>query len=277
MSWPGAVLYKSSDGSTYDPAATLPTAAIIGAAMTALGDCLRWPTWDDVNTVTIKTRNSQILTSAASDLEVLNGANLAYLQGEVLQFVTATDLGNSEYQLSRLLRGRFGTEAKVSTHVVGDQFVLLTRASVIRLPINTVEINAERYYRGVTRGLSLSMAPTQPVTCTGASLTPYAVCSIAGTRDGSNNLTLTWLRRTRIGGAWLDYVDVPLSENTEAYEIDVMDGADVVRTLTATAETVGYTAAEQTTDFGSPQASLTVKLYQLSGVVGRGYAATATV
>ncbi|MET0155564.1 MAG: hypothetical protein ABW189_05615 [Rickettsiales bacterium] len=75
---------------------------------------------------------------------------------------------------------------------------------------------------------------------------------LAGERDGSGNLTITWIRRTRIGGEWADGADAPLSEETEAYEIDIMDGAD------------------QTADFGSPQASVDVVVYQLSALVGRG-------
>jgi hypothetical protein len=64
---------------------------------------------------------------------------------------------------------------------------------------------------------------------------------------------------------------------TESYEIDVMNGSTVVRTLTATTNSKQYTAAQQTTDFGSPQASITLNLYQISARVGRGYARSATL
>jgi hypothetical protein len=38
-----------------------------------------------------------------------------------------------------------------------------------------------------------------------------------------------------------------------------------------TTTTTIYTAAQQVTDFGSPQSSVLVNVYQLSAVLGRGY------
>jgi hypothetical protein len=110
-----------------------------------------------------------------------------------------------------------------------------------------------------------------------ASLKPLAPVHIAGSRDGSDNLTITWIRRTREHQEWRDLVDVPLGETTEAYEIDILNGSTVVRTLTASAQTVAYSAAQQTTDFGSPQASVTVNVYQMSETVGRGFPGSAVV
>src|SRR5262249_12391447 len=107
-------------------------------------------------------------------------------------------------------------------------------------------------------------------TDTGRSLKPYAPAHVAGERDGSGNLTITWQRRTRLDGSWRDHVDVPLGEESEAYQVDVMDGADVVRTIAATSPTAAYSAADQTADFGSPQASVTVRVFQMSASVGRG-------
>jgi hypothetical protein len=63
---------------------------------------------------------------------------------------------------------------------------------------------------------------------------------------------------------------VPLAEETESYEIDVFDGADLVRTLSATSPSVTYTLADQTTDFGGQQWSVTIAVYQLSSIFGRG-------
>ena len=74
----------------------------------------------------------------------------------------------------------------------------------------------------------------------------------------------------RIGGDSWDSVEVPLGEDAERYEIDILDGSDVVRTLSATSPTAVYTAAQQTDDFGSPQSSVSVRITQLSTTAGRG-------
>jgi outer membrane lipoprotein SlyB len=75
----------------------------------------------------------------------------------------------------------------------------------------------------------------------------------------------------------VDYKDADLSELSEAYEVDILSGSTVVRTLSTSTPTVSYSAANQTIDFGSIQSSVNVKIYQLSSYVGRGYAATATI
>ncbi len=70
---------------------------------------------------------------------------------------------------------------------------------------------------------------------------------------------------------------MPLNEESERYELDILNGPSVVRTIAATSPTVAYTAAEQTADFGSPQAAVAVKVYQISAAVGRGRPVTATL
>jgi hypothetical protein len=71
-------------------------------------------------------------------------------------------------------------------------------------------------------------------------------------------------------------VDVSLGETDETYDIDVLNGSIVVRTINATTNAATYSAAQQTTDFGSPQSSVTVKVYQRSALVGRGFPCIAT-
>jgi len=65
--------------------------------------------------------------------------------------------------------------------------------------------------------------------------------------------------------------------HSERYEADILDGADVVRTLPATSPTATYTAADQTADFGSPQPAVSVRVYQLSTTAGRGTGRSATL
>ncbi len=52
----------------------------------------------------------------------------------------------------------------------------------------------------------------------------------------------------------------------------------MVRTLTGiTSPSAIYTAADQAADFGAAQSAVHVVVYQLSGVVGRGFPGKATV
>ena len=206
----------------------------------------------------------------ADELAVLNGANAALLGDEIIQFTTANLLTDGQYQLSGLLRGRMGTEWAMADHLAGERFVLLD-SRLNRLEMPTSLIGLSRDYKAVSVGQTLGQTEAESFAYQGIALRPYAPVHISGARDASGNLTLAWVRRTRLDGQWGDGVDIPRNEEAEAYEVDILDGAEVVRTLSVTTPSASYSVAEQTTDFGSPQSSLSVQVYQLSAVVGRGF------
>ncbi len=109
-------------------------------------------------------------------------------------------------------------------------------------------------------------------------LKPYSPVMVAASRNGGGDIALTWVRRSRIPSAWSDGVDVPLGETAERYDVEIISGGTVVRTITGlTTAAATYLAAEQVTDFGGTQASLTVRIYQVSPEVGRGAPRVATI
>ena len=86
--------------------------------------------------------------------------------------------------------------------------------------------------------------------------------------------TIRWTRRSRALAAdsW-DAVEVPLAEESEAYEVEILDGATVRRTLERHGASVTYTAAQQIADWGAllgPGDTLDLRIFQLSALVGRG-------
>jgi|SRR5262245_45378596 len=212
-------------------------------------------------------------TSAADEVEVLNGANVILIGNEILQFRDVADLGDGHYRLSHLLRGRLGTEWAMARHLANERVVLLTESTLRRVVESTGDLDQLRFYRAVSGGQVLQQAVARGMVDSGVSLTPYAPYKVEGTRDMSDNLTITWIRRTRISGEWRDGVDAALGETEEAYEVDIIDPSDasVVRTIETTTQTAEYSATDQTTDFGAPQDIITVVVYQMSSVVGRGY------
>jgi hypothetical protein len=117
---------------------------------------------------------------------------------------------------------------------------------------------------------------SRTVTPSAAALWPLSPVHLRAARDGSG-VTFSWIRRTRIDGDSWDVQEVPLGEQSEAYEIDIFNGSSIVRTLSASTPAVLYSAADELTDFGAPQTTLTIAVYQLSTSVGRGIAAQATL
>ena len=276
--WRGEQLFVSTDeGQTWagvENGLSL-SAAAMGACDTALGDCTRVGVIDLANTVTV-TLTQGTLASCTRD-QLFNGANVCAIGDEIVQFLTATLIGTSQYRLSDLLRARKGTDDKTAGHAIGDRFVLLSSGTTRRIRGASADINVERRYKPVSLGDTLQATEYTDFTNTCRGLKPLSVWHLGGGRNAALDVLLQWKRRTRLDATLRDSVNAPLGESAESYEIDIMNGSAVVRTLTSSTNSVTYTAAQQTTDFGSTQASLTVKVYQISATVGRGIAATATV
>lgn len=273
--WRGSVIYRSDDGgNSYANISVIGQAATLGTAITELASGFV-NVFDEMNNVDILLTQGEL--ESVSELAVLNGVNIAKIGDEIIQFKNAALIGENKYRLSGLLRGRLGTENEISGHEIGDEFILLNGA-IAKQNMPQGLIGLGRKYKAVSIGSTLGQTDSEDFIYNANALKPYSPVHISGGRDGSGNLTISWVRRTRVGGDWRDYVDVPLNEETESYQVEIMDGADVVRTIAglSTPEAT-YSAANQTTDFGSPQSSVEVKIYQMSAIVGRGNAAIAVV
>jgi len=274
--WRGAELWRSSDGgTTYERTETsFLLAAPVGAALTVLPNFSGGNVIDEHSTVEVYVFGDE-LNSTTNDL-LLAGANAAYLGGELIQFRTATLIAAGKYRLSGLLRGRKGTEQFMGTHAIGDLFVVLGADSARRVAVTSALIGVARLYKGVTFGQTLAETPAQEFSLAGVGLKPLSPVRFGGGRDASGNLTITWVRRSRVSAEWRDYVDTPLGETAESYEVDIYDAAFTEppkRTITGlTSPTTTYSAANQTTDFGSPQATVYARIYQVSAAIGRGFA-----
>ncbi len=273
--WIAATLYRSiDDGDTWSSIIGITSEAVIGRATGTLPDGIS-TIIDYENEVTIELVRGEL--SSSTESAVLNGANACLLGGELLHFITATLNGDGTYTLSGLLRGRKGTEWAMSEHAADETFVLLDSTTLVNVPQDADSIGTEYDYKPVSAGRSLATTESRAFTNNAVRLKPLSPVHIQGVRDGSNNLSITWVRRGRLAAEWRDYVDVPLGEDSESYEVDIMDGASVLRTISSSSKSASYTAAQQTTDGLTPGDPVEVNIYQLSATVGRGYAGNATI
>jgi hypothetical protein len=188
-------------------------------------------------------------------------------------------IGPGRYRLSRLLRGRLGTEHRIATHASGSRFVLLDPGRLERPTFSASSIGQSITWRfaPLPQGPTGDQSGQISFANGGEGLKPWSPAHVRGARNGANDLAISWVRRTRYGGWWRDLTDVPLNEESERYEVDVMNGSTALRTLPASAPAAIYTAAQQVADFGSVQASVTVRVVQLSTAIGRGTPAVATI
>jgi hypothetical protein len=94
---------------------------------------------------------------------------------------------------------------------------------------------------------------------------------------GSGDVTVTWIRQTRIGGDAWEPSDVPLGEESEAYQVEILDGDAVIRRTITTSPVLVYSAAEQASDFGDSPALLGLRICQVSATLGPGLPAVRIV
>lgn len=276
--WTGAYLYSSSDGVNWTLENVLNTESVCGVASNTLGAGTT-DAWDRLNTVDVVVDGGRTLSSATEDL-VMNGeANVCMIGTEILAYTTATLLSAGTYRLSNLLRGLRNTEAEVGTHAAGDVFTSLSDAGVGFKEITLGQRGVSRTYKVCAPGVNpqLGGSTTQVYAPTAKTVQPFSPAYIAGTRDGSNNLTVTWKVRSRSLLRSLTESAFPLYETSMRFEVDIMSGSTVLRTISTTSETCTYSAANQTTDGITPGNPVTLRVYQLSDTIGRGNVASATV
>jgi hypothetical protein len=259
--WPGATLYRSTDGVSYAAVGAVTRSATVGT-VTALADYTGW-TWDEDSSITVTLANTEhTLTSSTHAVmeadETVNAAAIgADGRWELLRFRVATFVEAGVYTLSGFLRGQRGTEHNNSLHEAADIFVLLANNGIVRVAHDASSIGATRYYKAVTAGALVSAADEETQIDTGVALMPYAPVDLIDTGG-----TYEWHRRSRLSAPPI-YADPPLGETTESYDVELLDSGDVVLEED-TVSTPSWTPAG---------AGDKVRVYQKSEIVGRGYVA----
>jgi hypothetical protein len=277
--WAGCTIRISSDGGTvYSPVAIIKKQSILGTVTNALGNFFGGEAVDELNYINANLRRG---TLESTDYDGLLSGLYAVLVGdEIIFYRDATLELDGTVTLRGLLRGRRGSEYAMSTHVAGERFVFLDPATLSRITHASSYLGVQRYYKAVTDDASIASTPVKLFTNEGVNLMPYAVVHIGGGRDASGNIIINWVRRARKSAEWRSGVDVPLGEVTEAYVVEIYDGSsygEVLRTVETSVQTITYTAAQQTSDFGSLQSTVYIRVYQLNSIIGRGHAASGSV
>lgn len=281
--WAGAGIFSSLDNVDYVRIAVVTETGGFGTCTTILDDWDGPPVFDERIGVMVNTGTATLSSLPRTTLLENKYANLCAIgvngRWELCQFRNASLLSASPniYWLTGLVRGAFGTEWAMKNHVAGEKFVLLSEFGVRRFNVLPSQLGIEQFYKGVTLGRRLSTADPVSFTLTGVGLKPYSPGDLRAAYDTSTgDITLTPYRRTRLAARTISTLgqSIPLGEETESYKVEFYSD-DTYTTLVATRTWEGptyvYTAAQQTEDFGAPQTSLFIRLYQLSAVVGAGY------
>ena len=190
------------------------------------------------------------------------------------------------YRLTRLLRGQRGTESAMGNPTSAGARVVVLDDSLASLPIAEADLGLPWNWRvgPASRSVSDETYVAASFTPVGVGLRPFSVAHVEQPwrrPRTPGDLTIRWTRRSRAHSAdsW-GAVEVPLIEEVEVYEVEILDGATIKRTLTTTTTSAIYTAAQQTADWAgllAPGDTLDIRIYQLSALIGRGAAKTVTL
>lgn len=242
-SWPGAKLFKSADLSTYGDTGLgwLNGGSRVGFAATSLASFGGGNVFDDVHSVEVQLLDGAL--SSTTEQNVLAGNNWAVLGSEVIGFQTATLIGTNKYRLQKILRARRSTEWAMGLHFAGEGFAVLDTASIISVDQTSADLGITRGYKAVTFGASLDAAVPKTIAMTSARIKPASPSQLGGGRNTAGDVIIKWNRRARLNFAWVDGMDVPLEEPTEAYEIETYAGSTVSITAVTRAADAVFTTS----------------------------------
>ena len=272
--WPGRIaLWSSPTEAGYRLNKVLERPALIGVTQTPLSaaDPGRW---DRGPALRIRLGRGNL--SSAEEIALFAGANaLAIGDGssaawEVLQFREAVLVAPSTYDIFLRLRGQLGTDGIMpSVWPVGSVVVVLDEA-LLQIDMPQSARGLERHYLigDAARGYDGPGVLARKEAFAGIGLRPYPVCHLRKRGDLGSDVTLSWIRRTRVDGDSWTSLEVPLGEEAESYRVQVRVGLTLIREVVVSQTGWTYSAAMQAADGGGTGASIHVA--QVSASFGAG-------
>ncbi|GLS79511.1 hypothetical protein GCM10007893_02850 [Paracoccus marinus] len=280
--WPGRIaVFRSPEASGFELLTTFRTRARMGELV---ADLHSGPTsrFDYGNSVYLDLLSGTL--ESITDLRLFAGENaLAVAQPgggwEILQFGTAELIAPGRYRLSRLLRGQRGTDADMAAMVPAGARVVVLDAALAPLPVSQADLGMPWNWRvgPSSRPVSDDSYLAATFTPLGMGLRPFSPVHVAQPwrrARSTGDLTISWVRRDRslAADSW-NAAEIPMSEASEYWRVEILDGATIKRSLTAATARTVYTAAQQSADWGAPLgpgASLTIRIAQIGQAYGAG-------
>ncbi|WP_106744068.1 baseplate multidomain protein megatron [Yoonia maritima] len=271
--WPGSIaLYGSSEDSGYTLQTVMDRSATIG--LTA-GVVRQGPIgiWDRQAGLEVTLINGEL--SSASDAAVLSGANTIAIgdgtpdKWEIIQFRQAVPIAERTYRLTGLLRGQAGSHA-----LMPDDWPVGAR--IVVMDGTPEQVTIPSALRGLPRHFRYGPA-TRPMTDAsyrhvipafkGNGLRPYPVAHLRGKRV-EDAIELSWIRCGRIDGDIWGEGEIPLGEESEAYQIRVMQDGIVQRQDIVNTATWSYSDSARAAEVGT--LPYRIEVAQLSSRYGAG-------
>ena len=262
--WRSAMLELSSDGgASWTAAGTTAPGAVMGTTLGVLGPG-ESTLFDLRNAVEVELLHDGMWLESRDDDALVAGDNLAMIGDELIQFGDAVATGPRRFRLSRLLRGRRGSEWAAGTHVAGEAFTLIEAEALVALDLPLARVGGVAEV--AARGIGDADGPVVASRLIGVeAVRPPSPVHLSAERRADGAVEIAWTRRSRAGWAWIDGVDAPIGEASEAYRVTISGGARP-RVAEVGAPGFVYTAEMQAEDGAAAGASLRIEVVQLGSV-----------
>jgi hypothetical protein len=276
--WPGGLaIWKASGSASFVYDGMIPAAARMGVTVEPFGP---GPVgrFDLANALVI-----DLFYGALASLDIptaLSGNPALAVQGtdgrwEIVNYSQAELVAGHRYRLSGLVRGLGGEEHLAGRFLPAGAPVVVLDDAVVALTREQDDINVPRTFRiaPLRRDHADPSAVEFSATATPVAFRPYAPVHAHAARTPAG-IEIAFLRRSRLNSDSWEIAAVPVSEATEAYEIEILSGGIPVRLLTSTTPSVVYASADEIADFGTQQGMIEVRVFQMSQIAGRGFPLT---
>jgi len=276
--WDGGVLYKSLDGSSWGTASTFTSRSTYGTLIEALP--IRTPLyWDFENTINIQMIAGDFSgTSKSATLQGFNsiavGSGDLFGEWEIINYQEASEISPGVYELSKLIRGRLGSESVASgAWRAGSYVIPLNESNLKYFNAALSELDDPVDIKGVTFGVNVNdPANTQSwLINQGICLKPLAPAQIKGVKQGNLDLEVTWMPRSRYPSK--DFFSGRASETDDIYYIWFLNSADEIKRTVQNHSGKSYTylRADQIADFSGVPQDIKIIVWHTSQRVGTGY------
>lgn len=272
--WPGALaVWRADPGGPFALQTLVEAPSIVGETLTVLPPGPLWRT-DRRAVLDVKLRGG-VLSSVAPEAALAGANALALLDAagnvEIVTAARVELIGPQSFRLSEMIRGIGGSERAVARSLPAGSRVVVLDGAAVPLATDLADLGRPFRYRVGPVQLDLGDPAMAEITATanGAALAPLSPVHPRARRS-SAGVAISWIRRSRIDGDSWDLAEIPLGEESERYEIAIVNGAGAIRASETAASAWLYPVAQELADFGALQAEFELVIAQISAIMGRG-------
>ncbi len=273
--WPGRLaVWRALGAGAFEFQQYVDQPAILGGTENIFGPGVTGR-FDRANHLDVKLSGGAL--SSVDQVSAFAGRNAMAIRGpdgcwEMFSFLNAQLLSAGRWRLCKFIRGHGGSESRAAMTIPAGASVVLLDSAIAPLTSSLSDLGQALTYRigPADRDYADDAYVEFTATPGASSLKPYSPVRPRGRRTAAG-IEISFIRRGRVESDAWEPVNIPLGEESEAYQIDIRSGNNVVRTLSGNATSLVYPQAQELTDFGAAQTQLDVEIYQISAAAGRGF------